>query len=107
LALPETVAVNWNESPARILAELGETPTETEAGVEGEDGLLGDVDDAVPPQPARVRAANNRSALADDCIALRTHLGKRDNGDHSPMPDRARLLDEREEEGQRPGGSGG
>jgi hypothetical protein len=36
--LPVTKAVNWNVSPARMFAEVGETVTEMEAGVEGADG---------------------------------------------------------------------
>jgi hypothetical protein len=66
--LPDTVAVNWKESPARMFAEVGETLTETEAGVEGEE-LLGEEDvEAPPPQPTRSRAAGISSALAVERI---------------------------------------
>jgi hypothetical protein len=68
LEVPETVAVNWNESPARMLAVGGETETETEAGVEGEDGLFEDGEVAAA-QPARIKAASDRIALAAGRIA--------------------------------------
>jgi hypothetical protein len=41
LELPETVAVNGNESPARMFALVGLTVTEVEVGVEGADGADG------------------------------------------------------------------
>jgi hypothetical protein len=41
LELPETVAVNWNDSPARMFALVGLTVTEVEVGVEGADGADG------------------------------------------------------------------
>jgi hypothetical protein len=68
LEVPETVAVNGNESPARMLADAGDTETDTEAGLEGEDGLFEDGD--VPAaQPARIKAASDGIALAAVRIA--------------------------------------
>jgi hypothetical protein len=58
LELPETVAVNGNESPARMFALLGLTVTEVEIGVEGVDGVVGVLLELVvalsaPQQPCR------------------------------------------------------
>lgn len=56
--LPETVALNWKESPARILAVDGVTVTVVEVGVvgpDGVDGLLLEV--VVPLQPLSSRIA--------------------------------------------------
>lgn len=66
--LPDTVAVNWNESPARMFADPGDTETETEAGVEGEDGLL-ELGAVPAAQPARSKAASDRVALDGGRIA--------------------------------------
>ncbi len=62
--LPLTVAVNWNESPARTLAVAGVSVTVVVPGVEGADGadgLLFEV--VVPPQPQASRAARSGSDL--------------------------------------------
>jgi hypothetical protein len=69
LELPETVAVNGNESPARMFALLGLTVTEVEVGVEGVDGVVGVLLELVvalqpPSNPAaRTPAASTRSAF--------------------------------------------
>ena len=103
--LPETVAVNWNESPARIFAEAGETVTEMELGVDGEEGdeLFGGVE--VAAQPARVAA--ERSAIVLRAVRITT-------GQASAKKECLRLifacgevlqlLNERAEEGQWSGG---
>jgi len=69
LELPETVAVNGNESPARMFALVGLTVTVVEAGVEGVDGVVGvllEVVVALQPTStpaARTPLARTRSAL--------------------------------------------
>jgi hypothetical protein len=105
--VPETAAVNWNASPARMFADPGETVTETEAGVvgaAGEDELFEDVE--VAAQPAKATAASNETAWTVERNTTKTHLGKGMTGailGWLPLPG---LLDEREEEGQRPSGGG-
>jgi len=72
LELPETVAVNWNESPARMLALVGKTATEMEAGVDGCAGLF-EVDEAAPPPqpPKSSKDASVARALASGRMAVR------------------------------------
>jgi hypothetical protein len=59
LELPETVAVNWNDSPARMFALVGLTVTLVEVGVEGADGVVGVLLELVvalqPPSNAAAR----------------------------------------------------
>ena len=62
--LPETVALNWKESPARILAVDGVTVTVVKVGVvgpDGVDGLLLEV--VVPLQPLSSRIAKIGSSF--------------------------------------------
>jgi hypothetical protein len=54
--LPETVALNWKESPARTLAVDGVTVTVVEVGVVGPDGADGLLL-VVPLQPLSSRIA--------------------------------------------------
>jgi hypothetical protein len=68
LDAPETVAVNWNESPARMFAEEGETVTDTEVGAEGELELLVGVD--TRPQPARSRPIMSGMPVDQERIVL-------------------------------------
>jgi len=62
--VPETVAVNWNESPAGILAEEGETDTEIEPGVVGAGELLFGLD-TVAEQPVSSKTAERQIALSE------------------------------------------
>ncbi len=79
--LPETVAVNWNWSPARMLAVDGEMVTETEVGVEGVVGLVGAEDGAVAAaQPQVSRAASTGVALGVERMGLRAHLKRAMDG---------------------------
>lgn len=69
LELPETVAMNGNESPARMFALVGLTVTVVEVGVEGVDGVVGVLLEVVvalqpPSDPAaRTPLARTRSAF--------------------------------------------
>jgi hypothetical protein len=66
LELPETVAVNGNESPARMFALVGLTVTVVEVGVEGVDGVLLEVVVALQPPStpaARTPLARTKSAF--------------------------------------------
>ena len=70
LELPETVAVNRNESPARMFALVGLTVMDVEVGgVEGVDGVVGVLLELVaalqpPSDPAaRTPAASTGSAF--------------------------------------------
>jgi hypothetical protein len=67
--LPETVAVNWKEPPARILAVDGVTVTVVEvgvAGVDGVDGLLLEV--VVPLQPVNSSIVRIGSNFVVECM---------------------------------------
>lgn len=57
LELPDTVAVNEKESPARMLAVVGVTLTEVDPGVEGVDGVEGLLFEPVVPLQAPLRNA--------------------------------------------------
>jgi hypothetical protein len=77
--VPETVAVNWKEAPAGMLAEVGETDTEMEAGGVGA-GVVGVGEllegcDTVAEQPARVKTAENQTTFGNQRMILRTLLG--------------------------------
>jgi hypothetical protein len=101
--VPETVAVNWKESPAGMLAEEGETDTETAPvpGVVGA-GELPEGFDTVAEQLVSSNTADSQISLGE-CITLRTHLGTVSDCDDFRIVAGGRLLDEREEEGQGPG----
>jgi len=73
LEFPDTVAMNWNESPARMLAVVGLTVTDVVAGVEGVDGLPEDVDVPLQPQVTRIASARIGSSLIAERMALRAH----------------------------------
>jgi len=81
LELPETVAVNWRVLPARMLAVVGETLTEVEAGVPGLLGLppelLLELLEPVAAQPRATTAANRAATTGKDLargrMAVRTH----------------------------------
>jgi hypothetical protein len=67
LELPETVAVNKNDSPARMFALVGLTVTDVEVGVEGVDGVVGVLLEVVvalqPPNTPAARTATTKSAF--------------------------------------------
>ncbi len=72
LELPDTVAVNGNESPARMFAVVGETTTETDAGVDGVVELPALELAEPPPHPHKIASdAIAGSALASGRIAVR------------------------------------
>src|SRR5882724_7244872 len=78
LELPETAAVNWKVLPARMLAVVGETATEVEAGVPGLLGLPPELLELLEPaaaQPTVNRTATMGKDLARRRMALSTHLG--------------------------------
>src|SRR6185369_13904169 len=104
LELPETVAVNWRVLPARMLAVVGETLTEVEAGVPALLGLPPELLLPVAAQPRATTAANRAATTGKDLakgrMAVRTHLGRQDFGDQCESNRGSRILDRREEEGQ-------
>lgn len=67
---PETVALNWKDSPARILAFDGVTVTVVEVGVVGPDGVEGLLLKVVVPlQPLSSRIARIGSNFVIGCMA--------------------------------------
>ena len=110
LELPETVAVNWKVLPERMLAVVGETLTEVEAGVPGLLGLppelLLELLEPVAAQPMATTAANRAATTGKDLargrMAVRTHLGRQEVGDQCGSNRGSRILDRREEQGQGP-----
>jgi hypothetical protein len=70
--LPETTAVNCTESPARMLAAVGLTVMDVDAGVEGDDGPLGPVV-LPPPQPHNARVRSSRAEGFGVRMRVRTH----------------------------------
>jgi hypothetical protein len=77
LELPETFAVNGKELAARMLAVVGETVIDVDAGVPG--GLFPPLFPDELPAPVAAQPAPNKTARIDSDIAtrrmaLRTHL---------------------------------
>jgi hypothetical protein len=104
LELPDTVAVNANESPARMFAVVGDTETETDTGVEGVLELPGLELATPPPQPYKKKSeASVANALASGRMTVRHTSNRWWLGNIVGWRELAGLLDEREEEGQRPG----
>ena len=117
LVLPETAAVNWKLLPARMLAAVGETLTEVEAGVAGLLGLplelLLELLEPVPAQPAATRAPSRAQTgqriahrkwarIWREVAWLSTHLDRHAFGNQCQSGEVTKILDRREEQGQEP-----